>query len=120
MNHLFRPSKWRFLILGRRRRGSVTLYPPNTPLNLTLLASPFDLSLEWEYTTNVEEGFRVYRSSYGDPFVLVAEVAAGQLSYADGSVEMGTIYTYYVVASNAAGESVPASNEVYGETEAGA
>jgi fibronectin type 3 domain-containing protein len=106
------------LILGRRRRG-VALQLPNAPSNLLLQINPFDMSLTWEYATNTEEGFRAYRSSFGDPFVVVAEVPSNELFFTDANVDTGVIYTYYVVAFNASGESSH-SNHVSGEIEIGA
>ncbi len=113
-----RPSRWRYLILGRRRRGGAAQLP-NAPWNLLLQINPFDFTLNWNYASNTEEGFRVYRSSFGDPFIVVAEVPSNELFYTDAAVETGVIYTYYVVAFNASGESSH-SNEVGGEIEIGA
>ena len=106
-------NKRRVLILGKRRRV-VTVLPPAVPENLGIEETPSYLRLFWDDVSNNEDGFRLYRRAYADPFVLVAEVPADQTEFHDSNVEMGVIYTYYVVAFNVGGESAP-SNEVSGE-----
>jgi hypothetical protein len=107
----------RVFILGRRRRV-VILMPPAAPQNLGIEETPTYLRLFWDDASNNEEGFRLYRRAFGDPFELTAEVLADQTEFYDGNVEMGVIYTYYLVAFNSAGES-SASNEVSGELQIG-
>ncbi len=106
-------TKRRVLILGKRRRV-VTVLPPAAPVNLGIEETPTYLRLFWDDASDNEDGFRLYRRAYSDPFELVAEVPADQTEFHDGNVEMGVIYTYYVVAFNVGGEST-ASNEVSGE-----
>lgn len=106
------------LIIGRRRRVE-TLLPPNAPVNLGIEETPTYLRLFWDDASHNEDGFRLYRRAFQDPFELVAEVLADQNEFYDGNVEMGVIYTYYLVAFNSGGES-GRSNEVSGELTIGA
>ena len=101
------------LVIGKRRR-MVTVFPPAAPVNLGIEETPTYLRLFWDDASDNEDGFRLYRRAYSDPFELVAEVLADQTEFYDGNVEMGIIYTYYLVAFNSGGESAP-SNEVSGE-----
>ncbi|MBA4150595.1 MAG: fibronectin type III domain-containing protein [Verrucomicrobia bacterium] len=106
-------NKCRVLIIGRRRRTVPATVPPS-PFILALQATATYLHLSWADLAQNEEGFRIYRKAYDDPFEVVAEVLADQTEFYDGNVEMGIIYTYYLVAFTSAGESAP-SNEVSGE-----
>jgi hypothetical protein len=101
------------LIVGRRKRV-VTILPPAVPLNLALTENPTDLELFWEDVSDNEDGFRLYRSAFSDPFELVAELGPGETYYVDGNIDTAIIYTYYVVSFNAGGESAQ-SNQVSGE-----
>ena len=103
----------RVLIIGKRRRAVMVL-PPSAPVNLFVEPTETYLYSAWEDTAGNEDGFRLYRRAFDDPFQVVAEMPANQTEFYDGNVDMGVIYTYYVVAFNAGGESAP-SNEAAGE-----
>ncbi|MBA4148638.1 MAG: fibronectin type III domain-containing protein [Verrucomicrobia bacterium] len=103
------------LIIGRRRRGTVPVSgPPAAPFILGLEAASTYLRLSWADLADNEEGFRIYRRAFDDPFEVVAEVLADQTEFYDGNVDMGVVYTYYLVAFSSGVESAP-SNEVSGE-----
>lgn len=114
-------NKCRVLIIGRRRRGGSLVLPtePTAPINLVLQAETTYLHLAWEHTSADEDGFRIYRQAFDGPFEVVAEIIADQTEFYDGNVEMGVLYTYYIVAFNSAGHSAP-SNQVSGEIGLGA
>lgn len=103
----------RVLILGRRKRV-ITVLPPAIPLNLSMVINSTDFELTWEDVSNNEDGFRVYRQAFSDPFQVVAELLPDETLFIDGNVDSGVIYTYYVVSFNSGGESGQ-SNQVSGE-----
>lgn len=82
--------------------------PPATPANLTLTPSSADLTLTWTDGSD-EDAYHVYRSTDGNTFNLLTNLSANTISYTDGSVSSGTIYYYYVTASNTYGESNPSA-----------
>ncbi len=112
------------LELAKRRRKRAAddveeeLSVPPAPVGLSININVSDFFLVWVVTSESEDGCRLYRSAFGDPFELVAEISAdsetNDYEFYDAAVEMGVSYTYFVVAYNAAGESEP-SNAVEGE-----
>ncbi len=113
-----KPRK-RLVLIIRRRKREETNVPPSAPMNLIVDASGTYLHLTWEHNGDTEEGFRIYRQAFGDPFEVIAEVIPNQTEFYDGNVEMGVIYTYYIVAYNSYGQSAP-SNEMAAEILIGA
>ncbi len=108
------------LELAKRRRkraaghGDDEPSVPNAPENLNITVNAADFFFTWDDMSDNEEGFRVYRSMFGEPFELIAELGADEVEFNDGAVEMGIVYTYYVVSFNVAGEPTQ-SNSVSGE-----
>lgn len=100
----------------RKRAASHTDEPtvPEAPTNLGMAISPSDFFLTWEDNSPGDEGFKVYRREFEDPFVLAADLPPNTTEFLDGNIDTGIVYTYYVVAYNGVGESAP-SNEVSGE-----
>ena len=80
--------------------------PPTAPGNLKATVKPRKVALTWTASTdNVGvAGYRAYRNG-----VLIATVAAGSLSYTDGSAPKGAD-SYTVAAYDAAGNKSPLSN----------
>jgi fibronectin type 3 domain-containing protein len=83
-------------------------------LNLGLAVNETDFELVWDDVSENEDGFRIYRSAFSDPYELVAELGPDATTFNDGNIDPGIEYTYYIVAFNSGGESGP-SNEVTGE-----
>ncbi|MFN7138793.1 MAG: hypothetical protein ACK4UN_05605 [Limisphaerales bacterium] len=103
------------LVVGRRRGNANQSFElPATPTNLALQEGDSYLWLTWDDVADNEEGYRLYRRAFNGPFEVTAEMIAGQTEFYDGNVEMGVVYTYYLVAFNSAGMSAP-SNAVSGE-----
>jgi len=87
--------------------------PPNAPLDLIAVDELGSVILAWTDNSANETGFRVYRKPFNEAFALRAELPANQNNFVDWTAELGVLYTYYVVAYNAAGESAH-SNEATG------
>ena len=79
---------------------------PTSPSNLAASFSGTSASLSWRDDATSETGYRVERSS-GSGFATVATLAANATSWTDTSLAASTVYTYRVVAYNAAGASDP-------------
>ena len=95
--------------------GATIPVAPNTPANLSLIATTIDLNLMWDDVAN-EDGYYLYRSTDNVNFSQVASLAADNTSYTDNTVQLLTTYYYYVVAHNAGGNSGN-SNTASGATE---
>ena len=85
------------VLTGGRLNASGTLrqFPaaPTAPQGLTAVAaSDTRIDLAWADESGNEVGFRVYRSTDGTAFTLVATVGAGVTSYADSGLTSGTTY----------------------------
>ncbi len=109
-----KPRKRLVLIIRRRKREEENV-PPLGPSNLYVSSTATYMHLTWEHTGDTEEGFRIYRQMFDGPFEIIAEVIPDQTEFYDGNVEMGVVYTYYIVAYNAYGQSAPSnqmSNEI--------
>lgn len=80
---------------------------PTAPSNLTAnTASTSRIDLTWQDNSNNESGFKIYRNSSH-----IATVSAGTINYSDDVLSPDTSYSYYVVATNDAGDSA-SSNTV--------
>lgn len=78
----------------------------NAPTNLTATAvSTSQINLAWTDNATNETGYTVERSSDGATWSSLATLAAGSISYADGSLVAGTSYFYRVRAFNASANS---------------
>ncbi len=71
------------------------------------------LRLDWSAVPEVATNYHIYRKKDGDAFTYFSSVGPTILTYTDSSVINGSIYSYYVHASNHAGWSPP-SNTVTG------
>ena len=90
---------------------------PATPTNPGAQGSgASSVTVTWDDASADEDGFRVYRSDSGGPFVFAGETAAGATSFIDPGLTPGAAYRYVVTSFNDGGES-PATSEV--ETTAG-
>jgi hypothetical protein len=87
--------------------GSVPIPAPTGPTSLVASASsPTQVSLIWQDTSDVEDGFQIERrgGSSGD-FTQVGVVSANNTGYSDGSAFANTAYSYRVRAFNSTGTS---------------
>ncbi|WP_447002047.1 glycosyl hydrolase family 8 [Saccharothrix isguenensis] len=90
---------------------SVTTNTPSTtapaaPSNLTAIAAPGSIALNWRDNAGDETGFVVERRvGSGTAWSRSGSVGAGVTGYHDNSVTTGTRYSYRVRASNQAGDS---------------
>ena len=84
---------------------------PLAPANLNALDTGVLVELTWQDQSGDELGFRVYRNVNTGAFVLWQTLAANVTLVQDTGVGMGTMYTYYVVAYNANGESFPSNTQ---------
>ncbi|MBI4977707.1 MAG: hypothetical protein HZC28_09505 [Spirochaetes bacterium] len=82
---------------------------PNSPSGLTATAEGSTIRLSWADTATNETAFRIYRSTNNISFSHIHSTAAGTTSYNDNSLDLDTRYYYRVTATNAIGESSPAS-----------
>jgi hypothetical protein len=86
----------------RKRDAGSGSTVPNAPANLVGIDYGDFIQLNWEVRSTNELGFRVYR----DGALLATPVLGpGINGVSDNAVIAGNLYTYYVVAYNAAGES---------------
>jgi large repetitive protein len=77
---------------------------PLAPQNLTAAGLNSSIQLNWSDRSNNEDGFEVYRStSLNGTYTLVTTTAANATSYADGTVQAGTLYYYKVRAYRSPG-----------------
>ena len=91
-----------------------TATPPDAPANLAITETETSLDLTWDDVTD-EDGYYVYRSADNVNFSQIASLGVDATSYSDNSMSLETLYYYYVVAYNAAGNSGN-SNTVSGQT----
>jgi hypothetical protein len=80
---------------------------PNTPSNLGVTgADTASISLAWSDAATNETGYRVYRSTNGATYSLIANLGANATSYTDAGLTSSTQYYYQVAAWNSAGEGL--------------
>jgi chitodextrinase len=92
---------------------------PTVPATPTLALSTASTSLNISWTDVADEsGYRIYRSVNGGSYALLNSPAANVASYSDGNVNIGSSYSYYILAYNAQGNS-PNSNIVSGQLSSG-
>lgn len=107
---------WLALFLqGRRRKrvaASVPALPqmPSAPGNLLAEDWGSFIQLSWDDLSGDELGFRVYRKVDGGSYGLWQTLGANVTGVQDSDVIVAHLYSYYVVAFNAVGESAQ-SNE---------
>src|SRR5262249_5750122 len=71
--------------------------------------SATQISLSWTDNANNETGFKVYISTNGTTFSLLATLGTNVTTYSSSGLNSATTYYYRVTAFNAIGESAPAS-----------
>ncbi len=85
---------------------------PNAPINLIAAGGDGSVSLTWVDDSSDESGFIVQRSSIiAGGFTTIHTTAANTTNYTDAGLEDGTKYFYQVIATNAAGDSAPTSQQ---------
>jgi hypothetical protein len=101
------------------RSGEVTAQrgtAPSAPRNLTATVGGKTITMKWAAPTSTGgspiTNYRIYRSTSGGSWSVIATVGAGATSYADSALAKKTRYAYRVTAVNALGESVPSSEAV--------
>ncbi|MBI4975948.1 MAG: right-handed parallel beta-helix repeat-containing protein [Spirochaetes bacterium] len=82
---------------------------PNTPGAFAAKAAANSITLRWADSSTNESAFRVYRSSNGVNFYSAGSAAANATNYTDTGLATGMPFWYQVSATNASGESSPAS-----------
>ena len=103
----------------RRERQSPGVPVPEAPSGLMVSPEEGFFIVNWLDNSSDETGFRVYRKEFSGAYYLLVQYPAGTTVFADGDVEGGVYYTWYVVAFNAGGESAR-SNEASGQLVGGA
>src|SRR5205085_240317 len=85
--------------------------PPAAPSNLAAAAaaSGSRVDLTWADNASNEDGFKVYYSSGGASYTVLATAAANATAYTWTRAAPGTTYSFRVTAYNAAGESAPSN-----------
>jgi fibronectin type 3 domain-containing protein len=86
---------------------SVTVRQPLPAAPANFVAAPSDglIQLTWADQSNNETGFKLYRSSGGSSFALIATLGQNVQSYSNSGLVPGTTYTYRLTAYNSTGES---------------
>ncbi|MCA8949306.1 MAG: fibronectin type III domain-containing protein [Planctomycetes bacterium] len=78
---------------------------PLRPASITATATgPTSIQLVWSDSSPNENGFRIYRVR-GEILEVVAELAAGEVTYGDADLQPATVYTYRVQSFNDVGSS---------------
>jgi len=89
------------------------LYAPELLSVLQFLGDPA-VSLKWMDNSNVEQGFRIYRSSDNQNYQLIDSVGTDSISYYDlntrGDLQLGNTYYYYITAYRFEEESPPSNS----------
>ena len=96
--------------IGAYEVGTVPTTPPAAASALTATANmTLGAALAWTDNSTDEAGFRIERQLGAGAFATAATVGAGVTSFNDSGLVSGQLYTYRVVAYNAAGDAA-ASN----------
>ena len=86
--------------------GTTAALPPAAPNNLAATAiSSSQIDLTWSDLANNETGFKIERSTSGEPFTPIATLGANVTTFSDGGLTPATLYSYRVRTYNPAGES---------------
>ena len=106
--------RWIALWLEDRRRARAATHVgptvPNTPANVAASDFVTYIMVDWQDMSGNELGFRLYRKVDAGAYGLYQTLGPNVVSYQDNAVVISHLYTYYVTAFNAVGESAP-SNE---------
>jgi fibronectin type 3 domain-containing protein len=82
---------------------------PSAATNVAVVGSTTSsISLAWNDTASNESGYRVYRSTDGGTYSLIASLAANSKAYTDSGLASGTQYYYKIGDWNAVGETFAA------------
>ena len=101
-------------------RAEAPTAPPAAPTSLNAVAvSASQINLTWVDNSSNESGFRIYRSTDGVNFGLLATTAAGAVSYSNTGLPASTSHSYRVTSFNTVGESLP-TNDASATTNASA
>lgn len=104
-----RPSDATFDI-GAFEVGTVPTTPPNAASGLLATATTtLGATLVWTDNSSDESGFRIERQIGSGAFATLTTVGANVTSYNDSGLTLGTMYTYRIVAYNAAGDAAPSN-----------
>jgi len=99
---------------GPGHSGTATFDAPSM-LEATPLSSS-EIELSWQYDSDAEDGFLIYRTKDGSAVTeLAGQTGADETSFRDSGLEPGANYTYHVVAVAGGEESLP-SNEASAST----
>ncbi|KAA0211201.1 fibronectin type III domain-containing protein [bacterium] len=90
--------------------GTAPTTPPNAASGLTATANmTLGASLSWTDNSSDESGFRIERQVGAGAFATLTTLGANVTSYNDSGLTLGTMYTYRIVAYNAAGDAAPSN-----------
>ena len=114
---------WLATWLADRRRERQSVPPkvpvPNAPSDVLAVPDDGFIIVVWQDNASDETGFRIYRKAFSGAYGVLGEAGPDVGGYGDYSAEPGVLYTYYVVAFNAGGESAR-SNESSTQLQGGA
>jgi len=82
---------------------------PNAPATLDAFDNGTLIELTWQDLSSDELGFRIYRKLDAGAFALWRTVGPNVTLTQDSSVVVAILYSYYVTAYNAIGESAPSN-----------
>ena len=86
---------------------------PSSPTGINFTGiSMTGITVNWTDASSNEIGFRVYRSTDGTNFAVVASLGANVTSFGDSGLTAGTTYYYKVSSYNAGGETVSTAASV--------
>ena len=107
-------------LADRRRERQLPGVPvPNAPSNVLAMPDDGFIIVVWQDDSSDETGFRIYRKAFSGSYSTIGDCAPNLTGYGDFAAEPGVLYTYYVVAFNAGGESAR-SNESSTQLQGGA
>ncbi|MBN1696102.1 MAG: fibronectin type III domain-containing protein [Spirochaetales bacterium] len=81
--------------------------PPSPPESFTaILSASSSIVLSWSDSSDIEEGFRIFRRSGGNAdFEVITVLGPDTTAYRDEGLESFTVYTYRICAFNDTGDS---------------
>ncbi len=100
---------------------TVATVPPTSPVLSVAAAGGDCLELTWSPSTDTDlAGYRIYRwNETSRAFDLVATADANATSFTDCGLDTDTVYSYWIVAYDAAGNTSPPSPIINGQIFAG-